>query len=134
VSTCPGLHCPGCGDRDFGPAAALISAAAIVAVVVAFAEEILVITGTVVVVALATVVFFAVRAYRRGWRPSLNPVVAWDPRAALPPPEATARPTRALPAQEFHLHLHGPLTREQLGEVAAIREAGYRAFGSRSEP
>ena len=76
----------------------------------------------------------------RRWRLSLSPVVAWDPHAVARAQEAravTGRPVQqALPApQEFHLHLHGPLTPEQLAEVAALREIGYRAFSTdRREP
>lgn len=125
MSDCPGLHCPGCGSK--GSLVAVGGAAAVVALAVTFATEILVIAGTVVGTVLALVVFFLVRAWRHGSRPSLNPVVAYTP---LPEPEP-----RALPApQEFHLHLHGPLTREQLDGLAAIREAGYRVYDSyRSE-
>ena len=72
---------------------------------------------------------------RRRWHVSLDPVVAWDPHAADRAALEAARPVRALPPrQELHLHLHGPVTRDQLDELAALREIGYRAFDARREP
>ena len=43
-------------------------------------------------------------------------------------PALPSQPVAELAAQELPRQLRGPLTREQLGEVAAIREAGYRAY------
>ena len=113
MSRCPGLHCPGCGDVSLSTILALAAAVAAVVLAVIFAAVIIITVAVVVAVLLALAAFFGVRAWRRGWRPSLDPVVAYTP---LPEPER-ARPLRA---QEFHLHLHGPLTREQLAEAAEV--------------
>lgn len=120
MSRCPGLHCDGCG-RGGALAAILAAGAAAIAAVAAFAEEILVAIGAAAAAVLALAVLAAVRAWRRGWRPSLDPVVAYTP---LPEPETR----RALPPQQFHLHLHGPLTPEQLAEIAAMRQNAVQAF------
>jgi hypothetical protein len=128
VSNCPGLHCPGCGGKG-GLLAALGAAGAAIALVATFAEELLVIAGTAVAVLLALVVFIAVRAYRRGWRPSLDPVVAYTP---LPEPEAkpvTARPVRALPAPQTVNNYFFNATPEQIAEV--VRR---QAITDRREP
>ena len=75
---------------------------------------------------------------RRKRRQSRAPATLWRASVAPLPPAATpleSRPARALPAPEFHLHLYGPVTRDQLDELAALREAGYRAFDTyRREP
>ena len=70
---------------------------------------------------------------RRRWRWSLSPLVAWDPHAVARAQEedarlGAARPAQALPAPEFHLHLHGTPTREQLAQIAAVRESAVEAF------
>jgi len=104
--------------------------------------------GVAVAVLLAGVLLGA-RRMRRKYAPVAQ-VLPWETRAALPPPEAaqvTARPARALPAPELHIHYHAPpqrtgaeirgeflaawdqfvdpgsLTAEEAAEVAA-----YRAF------
>ena len=112
--------------------------AAVVYVVLEFLTEILMVAGTVVGATLAVVVVMAVRMRRRG-QLSLSPVVHWEPNAIRPVsehPPVAARPAQALPVpQEFHLHLHGPLTPQQLAEVTAIQQAGYRAYDTyRREP
>ena len=56
------------------------------------------------------------------------------PRRKRPPQPAPAVLWQANRPQEFHLHLDGPLTREQLSEVARFREIGHRTFDHRREP
>ena len=112
--------------------------AAVVYVVLEFLTKILVVTGTVTGATLAVVVVMAVRMRRRG-QLSLSPVVHWEPNAIRPVsehPPVAARPVQALPApQEFHLHLHGPLTQEHAALVAAMRENAVRAYDThRREP
>jgi hypothetical protein len=107
VSKCPDLHCEGCGG---GEAAAVVAvAAAMIAAVIAVAAKVLIIIGTIVAVTFAVLGYAAVRSWRRGWRPSLNPVVAWQPHVAIEaePRPVTARPAQALPApQQIHIHFH----------------------------
>jgi hypothetical protein len=118
VSNCPGLHCPGCGGKG-GLLAALGAAGAVIALVAAFAEELLIIAGTVVAVLLALIVLVVARAWRRGWRPSLDPVVAYTP---LPEPErrpvSAAHAAQALPAPQTvnYFSFYG-VAPEQVAEV-----------------
>ena len=107
----------------------LAAIGAVVWLVMTFMWLIAAVMGVTVVAAVAVLVWLA----RHGGE------VATVQRAALPPPEAkpiAGRPVQALPApREFHLHLHGPLTPQQLAQVAAIQQAGYRAYDtSRREP
>lgn len=105
----------------------LLASGGTAAAVAGFLTSLVWVIGSIVVSLIALIALVVVLAYRRGWRPSLDPVVAYTP---LPEPE----PARALPPQEFHLHLHGAVTREQLGDVAALREISRHAFEMRMEP
>jgi hypothetical protein len=117
-----GAHTHGSGGDARG--LGLLAAAVVIfgsagAAIVAFITEVLEVLGAMVGLTLAAVVFFAVRAWRKGWRPRL--VLAWQPHAALPGRQATpiaAQTVQALPApQHFHVHYHG-VTAEQVAEVA----------------
>ncbi len=141
---CPGLHCPGCKDIPVGVLAVVGGVVAVVLVVLEFAAEILAVTGTMVLLLLAGLAGKLVRLHRQG--ELIQPLVAVHRPDAIRPvsehPPVTARPVQALPApQEFHLHLHGPLTPADIApvetaELDAIREAAWRAFDTyhRREP
>ena len=106
-------------------AGVLLAGGSAVAAVAGFLTSLVEVAGAIVVSLIALLALVAVLAYRSGWRPSLNPVVAWNPHTAV----EAQQPRQALPPpQEFHLHLHGPVTPAQIAEVAAIREAGHRDF------
>ena len=94
-------------------AGVLLASGGAVAAVAGFLTSLVEVLGAVAVALIALVVLVAVLAYRRGWRPSLNPVVAYTP---LPEP-VTTRAARALPApQQLHIHFHG-LDADQAAEV-----------------
>lgn len=129
---CPGLHCEGCRDNPVVAGLAGVGGLVAVAFVVQeFLTDLLIIAGTVVGLTLAVVTVMAVRMRRAG-QLSLSPVVHWDTNVVRPVSSTapvTARRTEALPApQTVHVHIYGTPTRDQLAEVAAIREAGYRVF------
>jgi hypothetical protein len=127
MSDCPGLHCPGCGDVSLSTILKAAGALAAVAVAVWLVMTLLWLIAAVVGLALVAVVVLLVWMARRGSD------VATVARGMLPPPEAmpiTGRPARALPAPELHIHLHGPLSAEDLAGVAALRQAGHRAWPS----
>ena len=44
------------------------------------------------------------------------------------PPALSSQPVAELGSQGIHLHLNGPLTREQLDQVDAIQQASYQTF------
>ena len=74
------------------------------------------IAGTAVGALLALIVFAVARAYRGGWRPSLDPVVAYTP---LPEPEP--RPVRALPAPQIINNFYG-FTPDQVADALARQQ------------
>ncbi len=105
---CPGLHCDGCGGGDgnlFEVLVLFAVPAAVATVVLAYIEEILIAAGVIVGSVLAVTGFFVWRNWRKGWRPSLNPVVYWNPHAAVRAPAAPA------------------LTAEQLAGLAQLGQA-----------
>lgn len=98
------------------------------AAIAAFVTDVLEVLGAMVGFIFAVVVFFVVRAWRKGWRPSL--VLAWQPPVALPARRVTpiaARRVEALPAPP--VVNYSPLTvnnfyvttPEQAAELAARR-------------
>jgi hypothetical protein len=130
VSKCPDLPREGCGGGEAAAVLAVTAALALIAAVIAVAAELLIIIGTIVAVTFAVLGYAAVRSWRRGWRPSLNPVVAWQPHVALEaePRPVTARPSQALPAPQQHVHYHLHLDGQ---EPEAVRR---QAFTDRSNP
>ena len=57
--------------------------------------------------------------------------VATVSRPPLPPPDARAlpsRPAEAVEGPQLHIHLHGTTPEQAAEGIAAIREAGYRAY------
>lgn len=127
MSRCEGLHCDGCGHGGGRWLVILGAIGAAGTALAALAEDLLIAAGTAVLAALAAVVLLAARALRRGWRPSLNPVVAWNPYTPV-----ESRHAGALPApQTVIVNIYGTPTPGQLAEVAAIRQAGYQALPDR---
>jgi hypothetical protein len=121
MSSCPGLHCPGCGDSGGSAKVILIIGAAAVAVevlewIAAHALELMAITAACVALAVAAVAALFRWAARR------------DARHAVERPFLTARevtavvsaPRRELAAPALHLHFHGLPADEQ---AAIIRTA-----------
>lgn len=93
------------------------------AAIVAFVTDVLEVLGAMVGFIFAVVVFFAVRAWRKGWRPSL--VLAWQPPVAVSGSSArpiASQPVQALPAPRVQINNFYVTTPEQAAELAARRE------------
>lgn len=103
------------------------------AAIVAFLTDLLLILGALVGVLLAAVVTVIVLAWRRGWRPTLNPVISWQPHVASPAHQAApiaARPVRAaLPAPQTvnYFNFYGVTP----GQAAEVVEQQRRAIDER---
>ena len=124
--SCPGLHCPGCGGAGAGGALAVLLTAAITWWVTA--NIVLVCACTAPVAAVAGVVL--VRKIRRElrepvWRPGYATVGARVNGPAAPP-MLTAEQLTGL--AQLGQAIHNVQAAEG---IAAIREAGYRAWCER---
>ena len=111
-------------------AGVLLAGSGAVAAVAGLLTSLVEVIGAIVLALVALVALVVVLAYRRGWRPSLDPVVAWTP---LPEPEATpleSRAARALPAPQTvnNYNFYG-VTPDQVAEV--VRR---QAITDRSQP
>ncbi len=124
--SCPGLHCPGCGQAGGGWVLAILATAGVAWWVTA--NIVLIAVCTAVVAAVAGVVI--VRAIYRELR-----VPVWRPGQAqvngptLPPaPALTAEQMAGLAQLGQAIH-----DVRAAGQIAAIREAGYRAYDQRRD-
>ena len=103
MSSCPGLHCPGCGDGGL-PVALVLGGAGVIAAVVFVMENLAIIaaglglTGAVVLGSVLALRRFAVLDWNTVRRPALPRTVTAE---AIP-----ARHREAIARGSQHLHFH----------------------------
>ena len=100
-------------------AGVLLAGGGTVAAITGFLTSLVEVAGAVIISLIALAALIVVLVYRRGWRPSLNPVVAWNPHAVA---EAqNPRPVPARPGPQIVNNFYG-VTPEQVADAIARQQ------------